>query len=294
MKVLLSLESWDVDDPLALLFLGHYHQKGKVKLLGVVLDEGTPLQASLYGHLLKRARLDEVPLFSAGEGKESVHPYYGELLPGYEKEEAKVLPLEEAFSLLRSEDFHLLVGGSLSFANALLKEGIKPLSAVVQGGFAGPNVTGRRNEKFGERLFMPSFNLNKDLKATLEFFERRRAFPLYLVSKNVNHLLLVEEKELPSFSDTPSGRVFLELLRRYLKKVRPKKSLHDVYASLALLDKKLFEWKEVRPLHRRGKKRVLWGSEPAKSNAYITVSASPRLKDYALLKEEVSQLNQLL
>ncbi|NPB07199.1 MAG: hypothetical protein GXO03_06320 [Aquificae bacterium] len=286
MEVFASLESWDVDDPLALLFLGHYHQKGLIKLLGVHLDEGSPRQLSLYARLLKEAEL-ELPLFAPPvAGKDEVHPSYAELLPGYEREKARALPTAEAAELLKNRPFRLLVGGSLTFASSLLKAGLRPVGAVVQGGFAGVNVTGRPNAKFGTRNFVPSFNLNKDFNATLNFFRLRqeRPFPLLLVSKNVNHLLLVKEEELPGFSETPAGNAFLKLLRAYLRRVRPEKSLHDVYASLALLKPELFSWEEVKPVWREGKKYPLWGSVKARTGIKISVSAAPEVKDYALLK----------
>jgi len=289
-EIFITLETWDIDDILMLLFLAHYHQLGKVKLLGAEINRGTLEQNFLIHQVLEKASVD-IPLFSRNENiAGEVPPYYYEVL-GFKKGSLKLPSVEEALNLLKNRDFKLLVGGGLAFPRMLLEKGITPREAFVQGGFAGFNITGKPNKKFGRKKFVATFNFNKQLSDTLRFLDLKKelTFPLYLVSKNVNHLILIEEKNLPEDAPTPAGKLFLELLSLYLKRIRREKSLHDVYTAVALLRKELFIWKEVLPVYRPSRKYPLWGSVEGKTDIFITIDArKEEVCDYALLRKELT------
>ncbi len=290
LEVFITLETWDIDDLLMLLFLGHYHQLGRLRILGAEINRGTLEQNFLVYQVLRKASL-EVPLFSRNEEAPGEVPdyYYGVL--GFERGTLELPSREEACEFLKKREFKLLVGGGLSFARFLLERKVVPCEVFVQGGFAGFNVTGKPSKKFGRKNFVATFNFNKELRDTLRFLELKRehSFPLYLVSKNVNHLILVREEFLPKGASTPAGRFYLELLSLYLRRVRREKSLHDVYAAVALLKRDLFTWKEILPLYRPGRKYPLWGSTEGKTGIFITVGAREKeVSDYALLRRELT------
>ncbi|WP_461832622.1 hypothetical protein [Aquifex sp.] len=173
-NIFLSIETWDIDDTLLLLFLLHYHAIGKVNLLGVEIDRGTKLQNSYVKYILKLAE-EDIPLFSRNleSHEDEIPEYYYTFFEGLKKEEKILPPREESLELLKGKNFTLIVGGSLNFAVFLLKAGITPSEIFFQGGFAGFNITGKVNKKFGKKIFTPTFNLNKDIKASDEFFNLR-------------------------------------------------------------------------------------------------------------------------
>ncbi|NPA32325.1 MAG: nucleoside hydrolase [Aquificae bacterium] len=293
MKLVISMETWDIDDTLMLLFLLHYREKGLVDILGVHVDRGTPRQNAYVGYILKKAGAD-VPIFSknVSPNSDSIPEYYRELFEDLPGEEKKALPLSELVSRLRGEEFYLIAGASLTLPALLLREDLLPKLVVVQGGFAGRSLTGKPNEKFGERDFAPTFNFNKEPKATDEFLSLalRKGVPTLLVSKNVNHLILISKKDLPPKAGgnlTKPKELYLRILERYLSLVRPKKSLHDVYASLALFDRGIFRWERVIPVRKEGGRFPEWGSVRADTSISITVGADEKLvKDYTLFVRE--------
>ena len=292
MNIFVSLETWDIDDTLMLLFLLHYHELGKINLIGIEVDSGTLEQNNFVNFILKQVKLD-IPVFSRNlesSRKEEVPDYYYGFFEGLEKKALFLTERSEVFDYLKDKKFKVLVGGSLNFVRELVGRGIIPQEVVVQGGFAGRNVTGKTNPKFGDLNFKATFNFNKDFKATLEFLEiqKETGFPLYLVSKNVNHLITLKLEDIPEIQPrTEAQRLYLEILRKYLSEVRSEKSLHDVYAALALFDKSLFKWEEVKPVFRLGKRHPEWGAEKGKTNVFITVEGDKeRIKGLSTFKEE--------
>ncbi|GAB6065905.1 nucleoside hydrolase [Aquifex pyrophilus] len=291
MNLFLSIETWDIDDTLLLLFLLHYHRKGRINLLGVEIDRGTRLQNTYVEYILKIAE-EDIPLFSRNlESQENEIPeYYYTFFEGLERKEIILPPREETLELLEGKEFTLIVGGSLNFAVFLLKKGIIPKEIFFQGGFAGFNITRRVNKKFGKKVFTPTFNLNKDIKASDEFFLLRQELdiPTYMVSKNVNHLILVKEEDIPDISpSTKPQEIYINILKKYLKNVRREKSLHDVYTAVAFFNRELFAWKEISPIFRQGKRFREWGSEEKAGSLRITVDAKEEeVKAYSLFKKE--------
>ncbi|WP_461829054.1 hypothetical protein, partial [Aquifex sp.] len=293
MNVFVSLETWDIDDTLMLLFLLHYHELGKINLIGIEVDSGTLEQNNFVKFILDRVGSD-IPIFSrnlVSSSREEIPNYYYEFFEGLERKKISLTERSEVFDYLKNKSFKVLVGGSLNFVNELVKRRIFPEEVVVQGGFAGKNVTGKRNPKFGDLNFKATFNFNKDVKATLEFLEIQKevAFPLYLVSKNVNHLITLRLEDIPEVKPkTEAQKLYMEILQKYLSEIRKEKNLHDVYAAIALFDKGLFKWEEVKPLFRPGKRHPEWGSEKGKTNVFITVDGDrERIKRVASFKEEL-------
>ena len=294
MKVFISLETWDVDDTLMLLFLLHYHTLGKIEVIGIDVDSGTLEQNNFINFLLKKLNID-IPVFSRNlkeSKREEIPEYYYKLFEGLEKREIFFTERSEVFKYLREKDFKVIVGGSLNFVKELIEMGIIPQEVVVQGGFAGKNITGRDNPKFGSRDFMRTFNFNKDLSSTLRFLQLQKEikFPLYLVSKNVNHLITLKLEDLEEVEiRTKAQELYLEILRKYLKNYRKEKILHDVYACLALFDKSIFVWEEVSPILRFNGKYPEWGSVKGRTNTFITVDANfEKIKNLASFKEELT------
>ncbi|AAC07075.1 nucleoside hydrolase [Aquifex aeolicus] len=291
MNVVLSLETWDIDDTLALLFLAHYHQKGKIDLLAVEVDKGPPSQNNYVKYLLQKIHLN-VPVFSRNveEDKSELPEYYYELFEDLKLESQESQRREELLDLLKGKEFKLVVGGSLNLIPFLLENSVFPEEIFVQGGFAGKNITGKTHEKFGDRYFKATFNFNKDVKATLRTFELLKEFriPTYLISKNLNHTILIKEEDIPQKEpSTKAQELYFEILKKYLRKYRKEKSLHDVYACIAMFKKNLFVWKEVIPVYRKGRKYTEWGSVEAKSNIWITVDGKrEEIKDYAVFRKE--------
>lgn len=294
MNVFVSLETWDIDDTLMLLFLLHYHEIGKLNLVGIEVDSGTLEQNNFIDFILKKVNLS-IPAFSRNLKslvRREVPEYYYDFFEGLERKELLLTERSEVFEFLKNKSFKVIVGGSLNFVRELVKRGIFPEEVVIQGGFAGKNVTGKSNPKFGERNFKATFNFNKDFEATLEFLEIQKEvrFPLYLVSKNVNHLITVKLEDIPQITPkTKAQELYLSILRKYLSEVRSEKSLHDVYAALALFDKSLFRWEEVRPVFRIGRRHPEWGAEKGKTNVFITVEGDKeRIKRLSTFAEEFS------
>lgn len=291
MNVVISLETWDIDDTLALLFLSHYHQKGKINLLAVEVDKGTPSQNNYVKYLLKKAEIN-VPVFSRNveEDKTELPEYYYEMFEDLKPVSEKAKTRKDMLKFLKKKKFKLIVGGSLNLIPFLLENEVFPEEIYVQGGFAGKNVTGRTHEKFGNRNFKPTFNFNKDIISTKKTFEllKNLKIPTYLISKNLNHTILVKEEDIPHLKpSTRAQELYLEILRKYLKNYRKEKSLHDVYACIAMFKKDLFTWKEVIPVSRKGKKYTEWGSVEAKSNIRITIDGKRKeIKDYAVFRKE--------
>ncbi len=292
-NILVSLETWDIDDTLMLLFLLHYHELGKINLIGIEVDSGTLEQNNFVSFILKKVNL-EVPIFSRNlqsSDREEVPSYYYEFFEGLEKKKVILTEQSEVFDYLKDKNFKVLVGGGLSFVSELVKRGIFPEEAVIQGGFAGKNVTGKRNPKFGNLNFKATFNFNKNLRATLEFLDIQKEirFPLYLVSKNVNHLIRLRLEDIPDIKPkTGAQKLYMDILCKYLREVRKEKSLHDVYAALALFDKSLFKWEEVKPIFRLGRRHPEWGAEKGKTNVFITVEGNEeKIKQLSTFREEL-------
>jgi len=291
MNLVISMETWDIDDTLMLLFLLHYHLKGKINIIAVEIDRGTLLQNNYVNYILRRVEV-EIPLFSRNIPEDSgeIPDYYYDFFENLERKELRLRSREELVDLLRGRKFKLLVGGSLNLIPFLLKEGIYPEEIFIQGGFAGRNITGETHKKFGNRVFNATFNFNKDIKATEEFFRLKEKvnIPTYLISKNVNHLILVRYEEVLNIAtETKPQEFYLDILRKYLKVCRREKSLHDVYAAVAMFKRDLFLWKEVKPVFREGKKFREWGAVEAKSNIWITVKAKDEeIKKYVLFRKE--------
>ncbi|WP_461832623.1 hypothetical protein [Aquifex sp.] len=109
-----------------------------------------------------------------------------------------------------------------------------------------------------------------------------------MVSKNVNHLIIVNRSDIPLIPPkTKPQEVYLNILKKYLESIRREKSLHDVYTAVAFFNKNLFTWKEVKPIFRKGKKFREWGSEKNRGNLRITVDAKEEeVKAYSLFKRE--------
>ena len=292
MNVFISMETWDIDDTLMLLFLLHYHILGKIKVIGIEVDSGTLEQNNFIGFILKKVDL-KIPVFSRNlknpKGNE-IPDYYYNFFKGLKKEELFFTERSEVFDYLRNKKFKVIVGGSLNFVRELIKRSVIPQEIIVQGGFAGKNITGKTNPKFGNLKFKATFNFNKDFRATLEFLELQKGlkFPLYLVSKNVNHLITLKSEDVPNITPkTQAQKLYLEVLRKYLSEVRREKSLHDVYAALAIFDKDLFRWEEVRLVFKLGKRYPEWGAEKSKSNIFITVEGEEgRIKELASFRRE--------
>ncbi|RUM32338.1 MAG: hypothetical protein DSY32_00155 [Aquifex sp.] len=291
MNVVISLETWDIDDTLALLFLAHYHQKGKINLIAVEVDKGTPSQNNYVKYILEKSRLN-VPLFSRNvkEDKSELPEYYYDLFEDLKFQKTISQTRGELLELLRGKKFKLVVGGSLNLIPFLLENGIFPEEIFIQGGFAGKNITGKTHEKFGDRDFKATFNFNKDLKATLKTFEllKKYRIPTYLISKNLNHTIFVKEEDIPFKEPTTKAQeLYFKILKKYLENYRREKNLHDVYACIAMFRKDLFTWKEIVPVFRRGKKYTEWGSLEAKSNIRITVDGrKEEIKKYAVFGRE--------
>ena len=294
MKVFVSLETWDIDDTLMLLFLLHYHTLGKIEVIGIEVDSGTLEQNNFINYILQKVNV-KVPVFSRNlkESKRKELPeYYYELFEGLKKQEIHFTERVEAFNYLRDKNFKVIVGGGLNFVKELLERKIIPKEIVIQGGFAGKNITGKDNPKFGNRNFMRTFNFNKDLSSTLRFLQLQKdfQFPLFLVSKNVNHLITLKLDDLKEVEiKTEAQKLYLETLKKYLTNYRQEKILHDVYACLALFDKSLFVWEEVSPVFRFSENYPEWGSVKGKTKIFITVDADyEKIKKLASFTEEIN------
>ena len=293
MNVFISLETWDIDDTLMLLFLLHYHELGKIKVLGVEVDSGTLEQNNFIDFILRKVGIS-IPVFSrniSNGNRKEIPSYYYDFFEDLERGEMHLTERSEVFDYLRNKEFKIIVGGGLSLIKELVERNIIPEEVVIQGGFAGKNITGRRNPKFGDRNFQATFNFNKDLKSTFRFLELQKnlRFPLYLVSKNVNHLITLKEEDIPEIETrTEPQKLYINILKKYLSEKRKEKSLHDVYAALALFDKSLFEWKEVSPIVRLSGRYPEWGAVIGRTNVFITVGArNEKIKELVSFKEEI-------
>jgi len=170
----------------------------------------------------------------------------------------------------KDPDCHLFICGPPISTGNYLKE-YYPYSnstipkATMQGGFLSYNLHGKHKvpvlDKFRDKITVPTFNMNGDVKGTIEFVnaligDRR------FVGKNVCHTILynqdVHEQVAPTLKVRDrAGELFVEAMDMYLAKHSEKK-FHDPAAAVSHFHPEIFGWVEGRPYRRDGG----WGTDP--------------------------------
>jgi hypothetical protein len=133
---------------------------------------------------------------------------------------------------------------------------------VAQGGFAGEGVVAPEHqlEKFAGMKTCPTYNFNGDPKSALLALDSPLISSRRLVSKNVCHGVVYDQKMHQHVLGVENPHLGLQLIQRgmtdYLQRKPAGKKFHDPLAACCALDPDIGTWAEVEVFREKGK----WGS----------------------------------
>jgi len=151
-----------------------------------------------------------------------------------------------ATDILKNNDPDIFIIGPAKGIGSFLKDNpdFEGSKATMQGGFVGyhlypPKI---RLEKFEDRVWVPTFNLNGDRKGGMRFIDskiKRKQF----VSKNICHTV-VYDRDKYNKMNTPRDRaseLYMETMHLYLSKHNEKK-FHDPCAAVCHMHPEVGTW----------------------------------------------------
>ncbi|KAL9641604.1 hypothetical protein ABK040_013523 [Willaertia magna] len=156
---------------------------------------------------------------------------------------------------------------------------------VIQGGFAGDNVVPEhlRLKKFEGNTMISTYNFGGNVKAAKFVLNFKKVGQRLLVSKNVCHGVVYNEKihlqlsqHIQNLENDVNSNTYLEGLKliysgmsTYLERHKEGKKFHDVLAGCVAIDPMICQFKRVQVLEEKNK----WGSkESTEGNTWITIS----------------------
>jgi inosine-uridine nucleoside N-ribohydrolase len=269
MKTIFEMETGDPDDYLTLLFL---IGNPKVDIIGVNISPGSWDQVSVVKQAFKRFGIQNIPVGSfvrTDDDKKRVSAWHYKI--GLDS--TRVAPDMIGADLLDklfAEDVTLLTGSPMKNIGAFIeRQPQRRLGRIiVQGGFAGDGVVPDhlQLEKFAGKKYVPSFNLNGDIKSANLIINSDLFLEKRFVSKNVCHNVMFDDeikyaiyRRLRDLSKKRniSNLLIQRYLNTFVQNCPDGKKLHDLLAAACAIDPSIAEWRKVN-LHR---KSGGWGCE---------------------------------
>lgn len=272
--ILLDMETSDPDDLMTLCLLTSHP---RLRLRAVTVTPGTDAQIGLVRHVLRLADLD-IPVGSAHPGyeKSCVAGFYSKWFPHYPSEKPDAEGISIILNTLREYPDLTIVTGAPLKNFARLPETQRVHRWVAQGGFAGDNVVPEadRLDKFKGRITCPTFNFNGDPQTALRLLAHPLIERRLLVSKNVCHGIVYDERVHDFFRQYKDKNIGVNLIHNgmsiYLQKNPDGKKFHDPLAACVAMDESICDFSAVEVYRERGE----WGSRPVpESNTRISIRA---------------------
>jgi len=236
----------DPDDFFALCYL----VSAGVNIKGILITPGDPEQVRLVRFFCEQVGLD-IPI---GVGKLDRYKRWDlgmhtELLNRYkypDKTEHDGFGGDIAADILKNDPCDLFVIGPAKSIGSFFKDNpdFELDRATMQGGFVGYHIYSPkiRLEKFEEKTWASTFNLNGDRKGGLRFIDAKIKHKQF-VSKNICHTVIYTRDTYKKMS-APRDRaseLFMEAMHLYLSK-HPEKKFHDPCAAVCHLHPEVGTW----------------------------------------------------
>lgn len=170
--------------------------------------------------------------------------------------------------MVATPDTEAFVIGPVSNIGAHLRSGAPFKRATMQGGFVPysryrPEVT---LDKFEDASWMPTFNLNGDIKGAKAFLEAD--MPRQMVGKNVCHTIEFTRERFAQFAAprNRAGELFHEAANLYFAR-HPAKKFHDPTAAVCHLHPEVGVWMDGKTTKMKGG----WTTFPGEDKVLVDI-----------------------
>lgn len=183
--------------------------------------------------------------------------------------EADVLG-NKVFGMIKTEECEVFVIGPVTHIGAYLNQQWGPpfKRATMQGGFVPysmyrPEVT---LDKFEDSCWMPTFNLNGDIKNAKVFLSAN--MPRQMVGKNVCHTIEFTKERFAQFAKPTNraGELFHEAATLYFAR-HPAKKFHDPTAAVCHLHPEIGMWIDGKTTRMEGG----WTTFPGEDQVLVDI-----------------------
>jgi len=236
----------DPDDFFTICYLAAVN----VEIESILITPGDPDQIAIAKFLCKELGLNiPIGVSRPDRNKSSCRGIHTDVLNKYKfplTAKPDGLGIDILKEIVNEKTEFLIIGPVESIGKYLAENPDKTIKkATMQGGFLGYNLHNYdcvKIDKFENTIWQPTFNLNGNRKAGVDFLnanikERR------MVGKNVCHTI-VYDKDVLSNTNPPPNRaaeIFYETMSMYLEKHEHKK-FHDPTAAICHLNPEIGQW----------------------------------------------------
>ncbi len=206
-----------------------------------------------------------------GRAKLSSGSIHHDMLKRYGRDlhhSGNVMRSDSLMKLLKTPETELFVIGPLSGTGPYLEQGTPFKCATMQGGFVPysmyrPEVT---LDKFEDAKWMPTFNLNGDIKGAKAFLAA--PMPRQMVGKNVCHTIEFTKERFAQFAKPTSraGELFHEAATLYFAR-HPAKKFHDPTAAVCHLHPEIGVWLDGKTTRMEGG----WTTRPGEDKILVDI-----------------------